>query len=186
MSELERFRTEIRTWLEQNAPAVVRGRPPMMMEVAGEEESAELREGRKRWLQVMAERGLTAPMWPKEYGGGGLSPQQNKVLMEEMALLKVSPPLFGMGLSMIGPTLLVHGTEEQKQRFIPKIISGEHRWCQGFSEPGAGSDLASLRAAAKVDADGNFIINGQKTWTSGGQFANWIFMLTRTDETTPR
>jgi alkylation response protein AidB-like acyl-CoA dehydrogenase len=185
MSELERFRTEIRSWLEQNAPTVVRGRPPMMMEVAGEEEAADLKEGRKRWLQVMAERGYTAPMWPKQYGGGGLSPQENKVLNEEMGRLKLSPPLFGMGLSMIGPTLLVHGSEEQKQRFIPKIVSGEHRWCQGFSEPGAGSDLASLRASAKADPGGEFyIVNGQKTWTSGGQYANWIFMLVRTDETT--
>ena len=157
----------------------------MMMEVAGEEEAADLKEGRKRWLQVMAERGYTAPMWPKQYGGGGLSPQQNKVLNEEMGRLKLSPPLFGMGLSMIGPTLLVHGSEEQKQRFIPKIVSGEHRWCQGFSEPGAGSDLASLRTSAKADPSGEFyIVNGQKTWTSGGQYANWIFMLVRTDETT--
>jgi alkylation response protein AidB-like acyl-CoA dehydrogenase len=183
MSELEAFRTEIRSWLEAKAPKSIRGRMPAMAEAGGEEEPSDIRADRKRWLEMMAERGFTAPMWPKEYAGGGLSPQQARVLQDEMARLKLAPPLMGMGLSMIGPTLLVHGSEEQKREYLPKIVSGEHRWCQGFSEPGAGSDLASLRTAAKLDPSGDhYIINGQKIWTSRAQFANWIFMLVRTDE----
>jgi alkylation response protein AidB-like acyl-CoA dehydrogenase len=184
MSELETFRTEIRGWLEAKSPKALRGRMPNFQEM-GEEEAADIRADRKRWLEMMAERGFTAPMWPSEYGGGGLTPQQARVLQEEMARLKLSPPLMGMGLSMIGPTLLVHGSEAQKREYLPKIVNGEHRWCQGFSEPGAGSDLASLRTAAKLDPSGeHYVINGQKIWTSGAQFANWIFMLVRTDETT--
>jgi alkylation response protein AidB-like acyl-CoA dehydrogenase len=181
MSEHETFRSEIRSLLE-SAPAGMRGRPSAM---AGrdDDESSELRADQRRWLQMMAERGLTAPSWPREYGGAGLSPQEVKILQEELARLQLPSPLMGMGLSLIGPTLLVHATEEQKREFLPKIVNGEHRWCQGFSEPGAGSDLASLRTAAKPDPSGeHFIIDGQKIWTSGAQFANWIFMLVRTDE----
>jgi alkylation response protein AidB-like acyl-CoA dehydrogenase len=181
MNELETFRSEIRSLLE-GAPARLRGLPSAM---AGrdDEESSEVRADRRRWLQLMAERGLTAPPWPREYGGGGLSPQQVKVLQEEMVRLELPSPLLGMGLSLIGPTLLVHASEAQKREFLPKIASGEYRFCQGFSEPGAGSDLASLRTAAQPDPSGEyFVINGQKIWTSGAQFANWIFMLVRTDE----
>jgi alkylation response protein AidB-like acyl-CoA dehydrogenase len=185
MSELEKFRTETRAWLETQVPRSLQGRPPAMPESAGEIEPSDIRGDRVRYVQVMASRGFTAPTWPAEYTGGGLSPQQARVLQEEMGRLRLPPPMAGMGLSMIGPTLLVHGTEEQKREFLPKIISGEHRWCQGFSEPGAGSDLASLRCAAKLEPDGkHFIINGSKTWTSGGQYANWIFTLVRTDTTT--
>src|SRR5262245_16232648 len=183
VNDIERFRSETRTWLDQNIPKSLSGRPIMMTEAGGEEEPAEIRADRKRYLDRMAERGFTAPMWPTEYGGGGLSPHQARVLQEELNALRLMPALMGMGLSMIGPTLLVHGSEAQKREYLPKIISGEHRWCQGFSEPGAGSDLASLRCAAKLDASGeNYVINGQKIWTSGAQFANWIFMLVRTDE----
>ena len=183
MNELEPFRIEIRTWLEHNAPASLHGRPLLMNE-AGSEEPEDIRADRRRYLERMAARGLTAPTWPTQYGGGGLSPAQAKVLGQEMERLRLPPALVGMGLSMIGPTLLVHGSEQQKGEFLPKIVSGEHRWCQGFSEPGAGSDLAALRCSAKLDASGdNYVINGQKIWTSGAQFANWIFMLVRTDET---
>ena len=182
MSELEDFRSETRAFLEAKVPKSLRGRMPMMME-GGEEEAAEIRADRARYLALMAERGWTAPMWPKEYSGGGLSPKQAKVLQDELTALKLAPALFGMGLSMIGPTLLVHGNEAQKRKYLPKIVSGEHRWCQGFSEPGAGSDLASLRCAAKLDPTGShYIINGQKTWTSGAQYANWMFLLVRTDD----
>jgi alkylation response protein AidB-like acyl-CoA dehydrogenase len=156
----------------------------MPSEVAANPESAEITAARARYLQVMLERGYTAPAWPKEYGGGGLSPEEARVLQEEMLRLKLAPPLAGMGLAMIGPTLLVHGNEEQKRKYLPKIVNGEHRWCQGFSEPGAGSDLASLRTSAKLEPGGErYIINGSKIWTSGAQFANWMFMLVRTDET---
>ena len=181
---LEAFRKDTQAFLEKSAPASLRGRPMMMAE-AGDEEAAEVRADRKRWLDAMAARGFTAPMWPTQYGGGGLSPAEAKVLQEEIGKLRMAPALMGMGLSMIGPTLLVHGSEAQKQKYLPKIISGEHRWCQGFSEPGAGSDLASLRCAAKLaDDESHYVINGSKTWTSGAQYANWIFMLVRTDTTT--
>jgi alkylation response protein AidB-like acyl-CoA dehydrogenase len=181
MSELDDFRTETRAFLDTRTPKSLRGRMFMMME-GGEEEPAEVKADRARYLELMAERGFTAPMWPKQYGGGGLSGTQAKVLQEELNTLKLPPALVGMGLSMIGPTLLVHGNDAQKEKYLPKIVSGEHRWCQGFSEPGAGSDLASLRTAAKLDASGkHYVINGSKTWTSGAQFANWIFMLVRTD-----
>jgi alkylation response protein AidB-like acyl-CoA dehydrogenase len=159
---------------------------PMLMQIDDDasSEPAEIKADRSRYLKAMVERGYTAPTWPREYGGGGLSPDEAKVLQDEMARLRLAPPLMGMGLWMIGPTLLVHGNEAQKREFLPKIVSGEHRWCQGFSEPGAGSDLASLRAPAKLDDSGErYLINGSKIWTSGAQFANWMFMLVRTDET---
>jgi alkylation response protein AidB-like acyl-CoA dehydrogenase len=145
-------------------------------------ESPELVADRARYLKLMAERGFTAPTWPKAYGGAGLSREEARVLQEELERLALAPALAGMGLAMIGPTLLVHGNEAQKQKYLPKIASGEQRWCQGFSEPGAGSDLAALRTSARLDASGEYyVINGQKIWTSGAQLSNWMFMLVRTD-----
>jgi len=132
------------------------------------------------WLDTMAQRGWTAPMWPTEYGGGGLSTEEFQVLLEEMRALGARPPLLGMGLSMIGPTLLEYGTQEQKQTFLPPIIRGQTRWCQGYSEPGAGSDLASLATRAEDKGD-HFLVNGSKIWTSGANFADWMFCLVRTD-----
>lgn len=185
MPDLDSFRTEIRSWLETEVPSSLRGRPMVMYEGAvGEPEPPNIQKDRARYLQLMVGRGFTAPTWPKEYGGGGLSNAEARVLQDELARLKVAPALMSMGLTMIGPTLLVHGTEEQKRTFLPKIISGEQRWCQGFSEPGAGSDLASLRTAAKLDPSGEkYVINGSKIWTSGAQFSDWMFMLVRTDDT---
>jgi alkylation response protein AidB-like acyl-CoA dehydrogenase len=133
-----------------------------------------------KWRDAMAERGWTAPMWPKEYGGGGLGFEENQVLQQEMAAAKALPPSVGMGLAMIGPTLLEFGTGEQKERHLPKIVSGEVRWCQGYSEPGSGSDLASLQTKAVMEGD-HFVLNGQKIWTSGAQHAHWMFALVRTD-----
>jgi alkylation response protein AidB-like acyl-CoA dehydrogenase len=184
MPQLDTFRSETRTWLEA-VPKSLSGRPMVVMiDGMGDDEPADIRADRERYLALMVERGYTAPTWPKEYGGGGLSPAEARVLQEELGRLRLPTPLMGMGLWMIGPTLLVHGSEAQKREYLPKIVSGEHRWCQGFSEPGAGSDLASLRCAAKATADGqHYIINGSKIWTSGAQFANWMFMLVRTDET---
>jgi alkylation response protein AidB-like acyl-CoA dehydrogenase len=184
MTDLEAFRSEARAFLEAKSPAVLRGRPMPMGPLEFEQEGEELAAARKQWLTVMAERGWTAPTWPKEYSGGGLSAREARVLQEELSRLKLPPASMGMGLSMIGPTLLVHGNEEQKRRHLPKIVSGEIRWCQGFSEPNAGSDLASLSTSAKLDPTGeHFVVNGQKVWTSGAQYAVWIFMLVRTDET---
>ncbi|XOV87188.1 MAG: acyl-CoA dehydrogenase family protein [Pseudomonadota bacterium] len=176
MADIETFRAETRGWLEAHCPASMRARSfhwEDAHEIYGSDDA-------KQWLADMAERGWTAPTWPKEYGGGGLSGAEARVLAEEMARIKAVAPTSGMGLSMIGPTLLEFGTEEQKQRHIPKIVSGEVNWCQGYSEPGAGSDLASLQTRAVLDGD-NFVINGQKIWTSGAQYADWMFALVRTD-----
>lgn len=176
MADLETFREQTRQWLEANCPESMRARS-FHWEDAHEIFDTDDARG---WLKAMASRGWTAPMWPKEYTGGGLSPAEARVLAEEMGRIKAVAPSQGMGLTMIGPTLLEFGTEEQKQRHIPKIVSGEVSWCQGYSEPGAGSDLASLQTKAVIDGD-NFVINGQKIWTSGAQYADWMFALVRTD-----
>jgi alkylation response protein AidB-like acyl-CoA dehydrogenase len=191
MSDLETFRSETRAWLEENCP-------PSMRRGAGDS-GASMGEdlvwgGRKEtfpnpesrvWLERMAERGWTAPMWPKEYGGGGLSKAEAKILSEEMGRLRAKPALIGFGLTMIGPLLVDHGSEEQKKRFLPPICRGEIRWCQGYSEPGAGSDLASLQTKAIVDGD-DYILNGQKVWTSYADKADWMFCLVRTDFEAPK
>lgn len=176
MTDIEAFRAETRTWLEENCPQEMRNRT-FHWEDAHEVYDTD---AGRQWLKVMAERGWTAPTWPKEYNGGGLSPEKAAVLAQEMGRIKAIPALTGMGLAMIGPTLLEFGTEEQKQRHIPKIVSGEVSWCQGYSEPGAGSDLAALQTKAVLDGD-HFVINGQKIWTSGAQHADWMFALVRTD-----
>lgn len=173
---IENFRQEARSWIAENCPDSMRNRS-VHFEDAHETYSTD---DAKLWLDRAAERGWTAPTWPTEYGGGGLSYDENKVLQEEMAAAKALPPLAGMGTSMIGPTLLEFGTEEQKKKHLPKIVTGEVRWCQGYSEPGSGSDLASLQTKAVIDGD-NFVINGQKIWTSGAQHAQWMFCLVRTD-----
>jgi alkylation response protein AidB-like acyl-CoA dehydrogenase len=128
----------------------------------------------------MAERGWTAPAWPSEYGGGGLDRGEAKVLTQEMAKRRIPPPLIGFGLTMIGPTLLQFGNEEQKREHLPRVCRGEIRWCQGYSEPGAGSDLASLQTRAETDGD-HFVISGTKVWTSYADEADWIFALVRSD-----
>ncbi len=136
------------------------------------------------WRQKLATQGWIAPAWPKEYGGAGLSTMEQFILNEEFAEAR-APQLGGMGVQMAGPTIIIHGTEEQKAEFLPKILKGESQWCQGFSEPGAGSDLASLQTRAIKDGD-DFLINGSKIWTSGAQFANMMFMLARTDPDAPK
>lgn len=137
------------------------------------------------WLERMAEKGWTVPNWPEEYGGAGLSKAHYLVLLEEMAAIRARPPLIGMGVVMIGPTLLEYGNDDQKRRHLPRIARGETRWCQGYSEPGAGSDLASLQTRA-VDNGDSFTVNGQKIWTSGAHFADWMFCLVRTDKEAPK
>lgn len=142
--------------------------------------SAKLSAAQKQWLDAMSSRGWTVPTWPKEYGGDGLSHAQAKVLSQEMAALGCRPPLLSFGIWMLGPALLKFGTEAQKLEHLPKIARGEIRWCQGYSEPNAGSDLASLASRAEDKGD-HFIVNGQKIWTSYGDKADWIFCLVRTD-----
>ena len=174
--DLKTFRHEARDFIDSNCPQSMRNR------IVNIENSHEIynTEDAKGWLLAAAERGWTAPTWPKEYGGGGLNYEEGQVFQQELIALKALPPSAGMGLAMIGPTLLEFGTEDQKQRHLPKIVSGEVRWCQGYSEPGSGSDLASLQTKAVLDGD-HFVINGQKIWTSGAQYADWMFALVRTN-----
>jgi alkylation response protein AidB-like acyl-CoA dehydrogenase len=182
MAELDDFRAETRAWLETNCPQSMRTPMP------GEETPWAGRKGTyknpdtKLWLDRMAAKGWTAPTWPKAYGGGGLSRGEAKVLEQEMGRIKARPPLFSFGLWMLGPVLLEYATEEQKLAHLPKIVSGEIRWCQGYSEPGAGSDLASLQTRAEDKGD-HYLVNGQKVWTSYADQADWIFCLVRTDTT---
>src|SRR5262245_34462491 len=185
MADLDSFREETRAWLAANAPPSMRGPLTNPDDLCWGGRKARYPDDVKRWLDVMAERGWTAPTWPREYGGGGLTKQETKVLAEEMGKLRLRPPLTGFGLSMIGPLLLQEGNEELKREHIPKIVRGEIRWCQGYSEPGAGSDLASLQTKAVRDGD-VFVLNGQKVWTSYGDKADWMFILVRTDFEAPK
>ncbi|MHB8530603.1 MAG: acyl-CoA dehydrogenase family protein [Caulobacteraceae bacterium] len=172
------FREETRTWLEENFPKSLRRDPDRVTEalMGGQRLTGEA----DLWRRRMGEKGWGAPTWPRAYGGGGLSGAEAKILGEEMARIGAPNPILGMGTSMFGPTLLEYGTEDQKQRHIPPIVRGELRWCQGYSEPGAGSDLASLQTKCE-DAGDHWLVNGQKIWTSGAQYADWCFCLVRTD-----
>lgn len=178
--QLEAFRTDTRKWLETNCPASMR--TPMLDDevVWGGRNATFKNPDSKLWLDRMGEKGWTAPEWPKEYGGGGLSRGEARVLEQEMRRIKARPPLFSFGLWMFGPALLEFGNHEQKLRFIPDIVKGKIRWCQGYSEPGAGSDLAGLQTRCEDKGD-HYLINGQKVWTSYADKADWIFCLVRTD-----
>jgi alkylation response protein AidB-like acyl-CoA dehydrogenase len=181
MAELEEFRSEARAWLEANAPKSIRGL--VVTEIDGTwggRNPTFDHPDMKPWLEMMAEKRWTAPTWPREYGGGGLSKAEAKVLSQELTQLKLPAPLVGFGLTMIGPTLLQFGNEEQKLEHLPKICRGEIRWCQGYSEPEAGSDLAALQTRAVRDGD-DFIITGEKVWTSYADVSDWIFALVRTN-----
>jgi len=186
MTDLEAFRAEARAWLEASAPPSLVGQPGSQLDgVWGGRRWRWADPDRKAWLERMAARGWTAPAWPRAYGGGGLSPAEAKVLAQELRALRLPPPLIGFGLTMIGPTLLQFGSEEQKREHLPPICRGEIRWCQGYSEPGAGSDLASLQTRAERDGD-HFVVTGQKVWTSYADQADWIFALVRTKPDAPR
>ena len=181
--DLEQFRAETREWLEENCPPSMR--TPMKDDEivwGGKREKFKNPEA-KVWLERMGEKGWTAPEWPAKYGGGGLSREQNRVRQEELRRIKARPALFSFGLWMFGPALLEFGNEEQKLRFIPDIVKGKTRWCQGYSEPGAGSDLADLQTRCEDKGD-HYLINGQKVWTSYADKADWIFCLVRTDTST--
>ena len=182
MADIDDFRSETRAWLEDNCPAGARGPGPIS---TGATSIAIDHEDTQLWLDRMIEKGWPAPVWPTEYGGGGLSTDEYMTLIQEMRRIDARAPLGGMGVSLIGPTLLEYGTDEQKERHIPRIVRGEVAWCQGYSEPGSGSDLASLRTRAEDKGD-HFVVNGQKIWTSGAQYADWIFALVRTDPNVPK
>jgi alkylation response protein AidB-like acyl-CoA dehydrogenase len=175
--DAEAFRLEARTWLEANFPASLKDNPgAQMAAMMGGTETADV----KLWRERIGAQGWGVPTWPKQYGGGGLSRPEARVLAEEMGRIGARNPIGGMGVSMFGPTLIEYGTEEQKQKHIPPIAKGELRWCQGYSEPGAGSDLASLQTKCEDKGD-HWLVNGSKIWTSGAQFADWCYCLVRTD-----
>ncbi len=182
--QLDSFRRETRAWLEENCPPEMRTPPKSDADVCwGGRKFTPSSPAQAEWLKIMGERGWTVPDWPAEYGGGGLTAAEAKVLREEMAALGCRNPLQSFGISMLGPALLKYGTEEQKHEHLPRIARGEIRWCQGYSEPNAGSDLASLATRAEDKGD-HFLINGQKVWTSYADKADMIFCLVRTDTST--
>jgi acyl-CoA dehydrogenase len=183
---LAAFRADIAAWISDNCPAPLLGRPM--------DESAIVWGGRKWtfsddnqriWLERAVSRGLTAPRWPTEYGGAGLTRAQEKIYREEMGRIGAPPPLESFGLWMLGPALLEFGNADQKARHLPPITRGEIRWCQGYSEPGAGSDLANVQTRAE-DMGDHWLVNGQKIWTSYADKADWIFALVRTDRDAPK
>jgi len=194
--EQAEFREEVRTFVRERFPESYRpdteDEPSLEPEdVYGYEwaadrksEDPERRRAAQQWASALAEKGWVAPHWPQEYGGAGLGPMEEFILHEEMMRAGV-PTVNGIGAFLLGPTLLEHGTEEQRREHLPKISSGEISWAQGFSEPDAGSDLASLRTRAVLDGDA-YVVNGQKVWTSQGQYADWLMALVRTDPDAPK
>ena len=177
---LDTFRAETRAWLQANCPPEMRLPARTEADICwGGKRFQFQNDAQRHWLQRMGERGWTVPTWPREYGGGGLSPAEAAVLREEMAALKCRAPLQSFGIWMLGPALLKYGSEEQKRHYLPQVARGEIRWCQGYSEPNAGSDLASLATKCEVHDD-HFVITGQKIWTSYADEADWIFCLVRT------
>ncbi len=181
MANLDAFRSEVRAWLEANCPESMRGGPMRPEDrVWGARKMHFPSEDAKLWFDRMVEKGWCAPDWPSEYGGGGLHPDQCRILRQELRRLRCRESQYSYGLTMIGPVLLEYGSEEQKQEFIPPIVRGEIRWCQGYSEPGAGSDLASISTSAR-DLGEHYLVNGQKLWTSDADKADWMYCLVRTN-----
>jgi alkylation response protein AidB-like acyl-CoA dehydrogenase len=174
--DIEAFRAQARDWLASHFPESLKGKGGMMYAEGVAPAGRDVR----AWTNAMGETGWGVPTWPKAYGGGGLSTAQARALQLEMNAIGAWNPIGGMGVMMFGPTLLEYGNEAQKQRHVPPIVRGEIRWCQGFSEPGAGSDLASLQTRCEDKGD-HWLVNGQKIWTSGAQWADWCFALVRTD-----
>ena len=184
-SELSAFREEIAVWLRDNCPESQRQPIVREEQIWGGRRRQFPSEDAKAWFEACRDRGFTAPEWPAEYGGGGLSAEQAKVLSQEMNRLGCRPPLYCQGLWMLGPALLVYGNEEQKKQHLTAICRGEIRWAQGYSEPSAGSDLANLKTKAE-DCGDHFLVNGTKIWTTKADEADWIFCLVRTSDSTPK
>ena len=182
---VDEFRLETREWLEKNCPASMRTPMPDDEIVWGGRHTEFKNPDSKRWLDRMAERGWTAPTWPSEYGGGGLASEESRALASEMKRINARSPLFSFGLYMLGPALLEFADETQLREHMPKIVRGEIRWCQGYSEPGAGSDLAGLQTRAEDKGD-HYLVNGSKIWTSYANLSDWIFCLVRTDPQAPK
>lgn len=185
-TELDNFRLETRKWLEENCPASMR--KPIKESTDyfwGGRKATFNNEDQKIWFEKMLEKKWIVPHWDTQYGGGGLSDEENNVLTKEMTRLGCRKPLFSFGISMLGPALHKFATEEQKMRFLPDITAGKTWWCQGYSEPNAGSDLAGLQTKAE-DKGEHYLINGSKVWTSYANKADWIFCLVRTDFEAPK
>jgi alkylation response protein AidB-like acyl-CoA dehydrogenase len=176
--ELESFRADARAWLAENFPPSLKDVDVAMSVMSGGKPACDA----LVWRDRMGAKGWGTPTWPAQYGGGGLTPAQARVLTQEMNRIGAKNPIGGMGVMMFGPTLLEYGSAEQKARHAPGIVTGTVRWCQGYSEPNAGSDLAALRTQA-IDKGDHYLVNGSKIWTSGAQFADWCFCLVRTDNT---
>lgn len=184
--ELGMFRAEARAWLDANAPAGVRNLPEDRGGICwGGRKWIFVNDDQRLWLERAAAKGWTVPEWPVEYGGGGLSSEQGKIVEQEMRRLAIRKPVEGFGIWMLGPALLKYGREAQKRAHLPKIARGEIRWVQGFSEPGAGSDLASLSTRCEDKGD-HYLVNGSKIWTSDGDKGDWIFALVRSDASVPK
>jgi alkylation response protein AidB-like acyl-CoA dehydrogenase len=185
MSNLENFRAEVSEWLEENCPPSMR--TPMVEDevVWGGRNAVYKNPESKIWLDKMGEKGWTAPALPKEYGGGGLNSDEIKILNSELFKIGARPALNSFGIWMLAPVIIEYGNEAQKMEHIPKILKGELRWCQGYSEPGSGSDLASLSTKAE-DMGDHYLVNGQKVWTSYADQADWIFALVRTGPKEPK
>ena len=182
MSDLDQFRSEIRAWIEANCPSEMRTPARGDDDVCwGGRNFVFQSEAQKQWLERCAEKGLTVPDWPKAYGGAGLSAAETKIFRQEIARAGARSPLNSFGIWMLGPALLKFGTEEQKLHYLPPIARGEIRWCQGYSEPGSGSDLVSLQTYGEDKGD-HWVVNGQKIWTSYADKADWIFCLVRTNK----
>jgi acyl-CoA dehydrogenase len=180
LEDLDQFGLDVRDWLEANCPTSQRQPMGPEDQYWGGRRGTFPSEDAKVWFERMRDKGWTVPEWPTQYGGGGLTPQQSKVLKSEMKRIQARTPLYGLGIWMLGPAVLEYGTEKQKQQHIHAILNGETRWAQGYSEPGAGSDLASLQCKAE-DMGDHFLVNGTKIWTTAGDKCDWIFCLVRTD-----
>ncbi len=186
MSDLEQFRAETRAWLAEYCPEEMRdGDITAENQCWGGRQWEFQSDAQKRWFEAALEKGYTVPTWPKEYGGAGLTADEAKILTEERDRINARKPLSNFGISMLGPALLAYGTHEQKLQHLRGIARGEIRWCQGYSEPGAGSDLASLKTKCEDKGD-HWLINGQKIWTSNADISDWIFCLVRTDFDAPK
>ncbi|MGB7318744.1 MAG: acyl-CoA dehydrogenase family protein [Planktotalea sp.] len=186
VNPLDGFRAELRAWLEENCPEEMRD--GLMTEEGicwGGKNWVFTSDAQKVWLERCASKGYTVPTWPVEYGGAGLNRDQEKIFDEEMARINARSPLESFGIWMLGPALLHFGTHEQKLHYLPPVARGEVRWCQGYSEPGAGSDLANVQTHG-ADMGDHWLVNGQKIWTSYADKADWIFALVRTDREAPK
>ncbi|MGA7199698.1 acyl-CoA dehydrogenase family protein, partial [Roseiarcus sp.] len=165
------FRAEVRAFLRDNLPASIREKG-----IAGRKLA---KDDYVRWTRILADKGWAVPFWPKQWGGTGWSPVKQSIFLDETQRGN-APEAIAFGVSMVGPVIYTFGSQAQKERFLPRIVDLRDWWCQGFSEPGAGSDLASLRTSARRDGD-SWVISGQKTWTTMAQYADWIFVLARTN-----